>query len=525
MRCGLRSRGIFVEDRTPLLAEPTQVPTRRAATGRAALVDRAFRVGNRLGAWPAQWLWLAAAAPLLLLDAVSPGYGWVGVRLIVVQQALRLVNDEERRRGFDLRVTWPLVGLVIMAGVGLAASRDYRGSVPQFYGLVFNSALCATIVSSLRSARPAARSARRLWSAFAIYSGLGVLVAAAAMLQAEVRPSTFWLVAAIRDTRPTLPAWLGDLLVPIVRRTSHPNTVAGTLALFLPVYVALLIYRPWRRARAGRVAPATWLAVTATALAIVGLVFVATLSRGGFIAVLVSVLFLMAWRWRHARPTPRTSAFVLVVLVGLVWAGAWLGLPNPIGALVEAVDSTRADPATATFAVRLSGWARAVEVIAQHPLRGVGLNYVAPYLLPYDPWLYHAHNLFLQVALDMGLPGLLCFLALLGMAILTVARALHHLAGTSREVIAAGLAAALLGHLLWSMADTMPQGLTPTVLFWALLGLALGLPTGRPATRPAAAKIEPPPPVAATSHVAAPSGRRPSKAALRRRARTRIGSS
>jgi putative inorganic carbon (HCO3(-)) transporter len=32
-------------------------------------------------------------------------------------------------------------------------------------------------------------------------------------------------------------------------------------------------------------------------------------------------------------------------------------------------------------------------------------------------WVEHAHNLFLQVAVDLGLPGLIAFLALLGLAL------------------------------------------------------------------------------------------------------------
>lgn len=464
--------------------------------------DRARGLVQRLSAWPAQWFYLGAAAPCMLFEALGLDYGWLGVSLLVVQQALRLLNHEEQRRRFDLPVTWPAAGLAGMAVVGLVVSPTFTWSMVPFFGLLFNVAVYTTIISSLRAAGPGADRARRLWIAVGIYVGLGVLAAIAGILQAELRRTDFFLVTALRNARPEIPPLVGALLQPLGRRTTHPNTFAGALTLFLPFYLALLLYRPWRErsgsapdragARSGGDRSVRWLLATGLALAFVALAFITTLSRAGLVAIAVGLLLLLAWRWRHAGPAAKTVAAGLVALAGLSWGTTILwGWPSPLGFVAQAINSTRLEDAPGTFGVRVRGWIYAVEVIAHHPWTGVGLNRASEHLLSVDPWFYHAHNLFLQVALDFGLPGLLFFVALLTIALARVCRALRALAGTPEEGIAAGVAAALVAHLVWSMADTISQGLTPTVLLWVLLGLAVCLPISRPAARSEPATDEP----------------------------------
>jgi len=202
---------------------------------------------NHPGAWPAQWLWLAVAAPYLLYDAMFPTWGWVGVCLLVVQQGFRCLDLEERRRRLDLDVAWPVVGLAGIAIPAYFSSPHRVWSLPLVLGLFWNIAVYTTIVSSLRALRPDSDPMRRLWVAMALYAGWGVLVAIVAFLQADLRREDVAFVSAFRAVRPMFPEWLQALLVPIIRLTNHQNTVAGTLTLFLPFYVALLLYRPWRR--------------------------------------------------------------------------------------------------------------------------------------------------------------------------------------------------------------------------------------------------------------------------------------
>ena len=135
-------------------------------------------------------------------------------------------------------------------------------------------------------------------------------------------------------------------------------------------------------------------------------------------------------------------------------------------------------------ALRVAIWTRALAVLQDFPLTGIGLGafrVVVPVLYP-SVWLEpdrpppHAHNLFLQIGVDLGLPGLILVVALLVLVVwagLTgwerwrvVGRrdlALISLAGT-------GSLAALVAH---GLVDAVTWGTRPAFLAWAVSGIVL----------------------------------------------------
>jgi putative inorganic carbon (HCO3(-)) transporter len=86
----------------------------------------------------------------------------------------------------------------------------------------------------------------------------------------------------------------------------------------------------------------------------------------------------------------------------------------------------------------------------------------------------HAHNIFLQTALDLGLPGLCAYLALLGVAL---ANCVHIAGGTSpvRRDVALALAANIAAVHLFGLTDAVPLGAKVGLLFWFTLGLLAAL--------------------------------------------------
>src|SRR5205085_2072334 len=75
--------------------------------------------------------------------------------------------------------------------------------------------------------------------------------------------------------------------------------------------------------------------------------------------------------------------------------------------------------------VRAELWSRAMSMLQDFSFTGVGLgmygkvaNVLYPFfLIPPDAEMGHAHNHFLQVAVDLGIPGLVIYTTLLGYAI------------------------------------------------------------------------------------------------------------
>jgi putative inorganic carbon (HCO3(-)) transporter len=87
----------------------------------------------------------------------------------------------------------------------------------------------------------------------------------------------------------------------------------------------------------------------------------------------------------------------------------------------------------------------------------------------------HSHNQLLQAALDLGLPGLIAYLAIwMGAAALlyTVARRKRN---PPHRLVATALAAGILAHFLFGMVDAIPLGSKAGVFTWMMLGLVVGL--------------------------------------------------
>jgi O-antigen ligase len=134
--------------------------------------------------------------------------------------------------------------------------------------------------------------------------------------------------------------------------------------------------------------------------------------------------------------------------------------------------AARLDPAGETALVRLNLWRSSLDLIADHPLLGVGLDnflyaYRGHYIRPEawkEPDLSHPHNLVLDYAARLGLLGLAA-------AILLQAAFWRAAARAWRAARGQALAIALVAGLMGSMADFLAHGLVDNSYF--LIDLAL----------------------------------------------------
>jgi putative inorganic carbon (hco3(-)) transporter len=134
---------------------------------------------------------------------------------------------------------------------------------------------------------------------------------------------------------------------------------------------------------------------------------------------------------------------------------------------------------TIRLAGRLDIWQRALQGLDDFPLTGMGMNtfrQVMPILYPpflVDPtWDFaHAHNHFLQAGLDLGLPGLIAYLALwLGTAFLLFQVILKSDSQFYRAA-ALGLSGGFSAYFVYGLTDTVALGAKPGFVFWWALGL------------------------------------------------------
>jgi putative inorganic carbon (HCO3(-)) transporter len=175
----------------------------------------------------------------------------------------------------------------------------------------------------------------------------------------------------------------------------------------------------------------------------------------------------------------------------VVAAAVWIALARP-DALDPLIIGPQQDPSPGMSLGTLSGrfevWSRAIYGIQDFPFTGMGMNtfrrvvHVLYPLFTVSPEtdIGHAHNEFLQAALDLGIPGLIAFLALNLGAFAMLASSWRQRAELpfseplSRALIL-GLGGGLAAHLIYGMTDAVALGAKPGVLWWMLLGLVAGL--------------------------------------------------
>jgi putative inorganic carbon (HCO3(-)) transporter len=208
------------------------------------------------------------------------------------------------------------------------------------------------------------------------------------------------------------------------------------------------------------------------AAALLGITAVLVLSqaRTALAAVAVAALGMAAGRWRLVRWLALWAAVALAV-----WWGC-RGLPD-VRRWAELLSSTGT---LTSLDGRQEVWSRALYMLEDFPFTGIGLgafDLVQPLLYPFflgAGVAHHAHNLFLQVGVDLGLPGLIAYLAvLLGSLYATWSSLTPTGARPGEGSLALGLLGSQLVLLLGGLTDVANWGTKLAFLPWFVLGLSL----------------------------------------------------
>ena len=477
------------------------------------------------------WLWLGLAAPFLLFPTpvrslamlVVPGF-WL-LHGIVTRRELLPVTP----------LNLPILLLAFMVLVSTWATYDLTVSLPKISGMVLGLGVYFAVV------RESSMSTGWRWSLLA-FLGLGVGVATLSFLGTQWTESKFLLFNPLTSRFPQLVAGLQG-----AEEGFHPNEVAGALLWVLPSMFTLslsLLAFPQRcvslrtqRSEAGQSPPSRisdsrslslllgWLIrlVLWLSTLFVFIVFILTQSRGSYLALLVTgFVILFALLPTRGRVVLLGVSLLGGVILGLVFLRArsmGLGQGIPDYALI----AWRSFLANNTFGLRIEIWSRALFALQDFSFTGMGMNtfrYVVHKIYPLfsvSKDIGHAHNEFLQVGLDLGIPGLIAFVALYIGAfwmLVDIWKATRTLAKhPSRSILAGvrrgtalssvegsqlltpnfltpnsqpairnlqhaavlGLGGGIFAHLLYGLTDAIALGAKPGLLFWMLLGLIAGL--------------------------------------------------
>jgi putative inorganic carbon (HCO3(-)) transporter len=402
----------------------------------------------------------------------------------------RVTGALTRRTPFDL----PILLLLAWLPVSFSVTIDPTLSLPKVYGVILCVAFFYAIVNAIRTRRD------RAWATLWL-----VIVCAAIALAGLV--GTDWAQGKIVSASfvyDHLPRFVQNIPRSIAGGLAR-NGVGGTLAFVIPLLAALAVrqysvfriqYSEFRiqnsefsiQNSVGKqdnlLNTEHWKLDTALVLGalLFSLVTLAlTQSRGGILGTLAGLFVVAVWRERRLAWVIGAGGLAFVALIALGYGNALLDFVLQM------------DARNATLASRLEVWQRGLMMVRDFPYTGIGIgtyNPIAHLMYPFfiaapDEVVPHAHNQFLQVAVDLGIPGLLAYIGLLAAFGVCAARAYANLTpaplsyqergwGRGRALIV-GLVAGMFAHHIFGLTDAFIVGTKPGIVMWVFFAMGAAL--------------------------------------------------
>lgn len=390
------------------------------------------------------WL-LAVVVPVLMASNRLPSHLiYLGLFLVPIPWLCRWVGKGylSVRTPLDL----PIILLMFTVIVSLYASVDLSLSILGVHKVIAEIALFYGLVNGVRSEK-------WIW----LIAGLLLVAGSIASMVslAIMQRSSSGLPFANLCLR-YLPQLKGKWVPP------NPNYVAGTLMLFFPLALSLLLF-------SSKKAYKLWIGVSSV---IIGFSLLLTQSRSAFIGTAIALLALGVWRSRWflcGIPLMATLLFLIARYLGIEQLVGPLSIMEAAGSGLQA---------------RLELWQRAIYVIQDFPYTGISLNtfdLVIPVLYPCfllspDARAFHAHNLYLQMAVELGIPGFIAFNGLLIVFAAITREVLScSIASKDLQALAIGLFGGLLGHLVYGFTDAITLANKTGTFIWTIMGLMVAI--------------------------------------------------
>lgn len=391
---------------------------------------------------------LLIAAPVLAFPAVlGAAHAWMAAAVAVVALlgTVALVSD--------LGHLYRYIGLLGLTSlVGWVAAADQPETINHFCGLALGLCSMGTIAAWCRT-----RERLTLVTVLFLLGGAVALVTGSRSTT-PVHKSK----ALFRETTAAVAAVTPLPLSALHSRTSvNRNALAAAAMLILPVAgaVALATVR-WPGLQAGLRFAGLLTALWA------GVVVVMMQSRSAWMSAVV-----VLWIWARGAMRPKVWwAITGVVSVALPMAliFVWSGHPRTLE-LLE------------TLEARTAIWQQGLQALRPSPWFGIGLDYFrhsgySPILVWPDQIVGrpHAHNVFLQTALDVGLLGLVAYLGLMGSVMRRATEVVKSSAGDPWvRHVATGAALSIVSVHVYGLLDAVPLGAKVGLFQWLSCGLVL----------------------------------------------------
>lgn len=245
----------------------------------------------------------------------------------------------------------------------------------------------------------------------------------------------------------------------------HPNVLAAYLAIIFGLGLGLILQELSKEPvqNQGRGKHHLWL-YGATALTLGG-----TFCSGSRNGVLVAIAQLLVFAWLMRR-----NRVVTFLGIGSITAVI-------TGIITWGIGGRSVGEAVSTSSLRVEVWRLAIKLIEQHPWLGTGLGgfrlHYVPYSIPEYNLVEHAHNLWLMLAAEIGIPLMLLFTTIVGLVCYQGVKSLmmKPFKPTEQSVLI-GYLLGFMGCTLFALFDVTFYDARVNVLGWLTLAAIQSIP-------------------------------------------------
>ena len=347
----------------------------------------------------------------------------------------------------------PIFIFLIAVLISTSMVPDFSNSLAKFAGVLFAIAFFYAAAAVLKT------GTLLKWavSLFLLGGFLFSLVGLLGMPTFKVKHLDFLM--KIKDKLPQV-----DFGLPGAELGFSTNAVGGTLLLVIPLFFVLSA-AAWLHQKKKEIVPNTLTAVLSiTGLAVTAGVLLLTQSRGAwaslFISTVIIGLLLLA-------KIVKKKKIYLMAVTGFLAAAIIAGV-----GVYSMTQSDQLQPgikqAEGTLLFRIQLWNLAIPIVKANPMWGIGLNNFR--LEPEVRYfLSSAHNQFLHIAVELGIPALIAYLAILLLMGYMCVQVWKKPAAAWMRVTALGLGWGQLAFIFFGLTDAVPPGAKVGILSWISL--------------------------------------------------------
>jgi len=387
-----------------------------------------------------QFTLIALLAPFFLFPSMK--YVWI-LLIVLFIWIWRLVA---KKNFFERTILdWAIFTLAIQVFATCLIVPDLAFSLPKIAGVLFGIIFFYSLIALLKTET-------LLKAGIVVFLGGGLILSIIGIF-GMIRENVKYLDALFKIS--TLIPKI-DFNLPGAEKGFHWNAIGGTIILIIPIYIILIfLYLRQKKENYTVYKNNLFLIFLILGAIVINGVLLLTQSRGSWIGLLLSCSILL-FPGRQGKKWG-----LLLIFLFFIGYLMLLGFEEiPLGA----------QEIKAKIIGRMHFWDLAIKSIVDHPGFGIGMNRIR--MIPQVGYeLAHVHNHLLHTAAELGIPGLVAYLAILiGAAFMCFKIWQKSNIGWMRA-IALGLGCGQLAHFIFGMADSIPLGAKVGIFFWFSLAL------------------------------------------------------